>query len=815
MLKPYWKEQTIPGEGLAPDYEQHLVIFCEPGEILQERIETQMKGVRCLTFNSKEQGIDKRFQSYAARAFEEIQGILKDKPKGQVLIQILVPLRDEQQLFSGLSGLLKTAQLENPKIMGQVIEVENTEGIVEKLKQNSRGPTESRIRYQDGKRWMASWREVEVSGEEVRIPWKENGIYLITGGAGGLGLIFAKEISQQAKKATVILTDRSPITRKNEGQLKELETLGVRIEYKEVDVMEKKGVKNLIESIEKDFGRLDGIIHGAGVIRDNFLLKKTKEELEEVLAPKVSGLVDLDEASKDVPLDFFIFFSSGAGAMGNIGQADYATANAFMDGYAKYRNDLVVEKQRHGQTLSMNWPLWKEGGMRVDAATEKLMKESLGLVPMQTSTGIQALYRGLASRESQVMVMEGHLARVKKKLLSMMTPEDKQAVSDSKLGVDTEGLLDKVQVALIRVVSKSLQVRIEEIDADTELIEYGFDSISLTEFGNQLNQEYKLELTPTIFFEYPTIHSFAGYLIKEHRDIFVSRFSVSIRTESVAQPLDVKAEELPSQKIRRSRFTRIEASRQKPAEAPEAIAVVGMSGRFPMAKDVNEFWQNLVEGKDCIVEIPKERWDWKEYYGDPTEEANKTNIKWGGFIEGVDEFDPLFFGISPREAELMDPQQRLLMTYVWKAIEDAGYSAGSLAGSKTAILVGIGSSGYGKLITESQTPVDGFGLTAVVPSVGPNRMSYFLNFHGPSEPIETACSSSLIAIHRAMEAIASRSCEMAIVGGINTIVTPAAHISFNKAGMLSEDGRCKTFSNKANGYVRGEGVGMLFLKKLK
>ena len=247
----------------------------------------------------------------------------------------------------------------------------------------------------------------------------------------------------------------------------------------------------------------------------------------------------------------------------------------------------------------------------------------------------------------------------------------------------------------------------------------------------------------------------------------------------------------------------------------EAIAVIGMTGRFPQANDVDEFWRNLVEGKDCISEIPKDRWDWQAVYGDPQAETNKTNIKWGGFIEGIGEFDPLFFSLSPRESALMDPQQRLLMTYVWNVIEDAGYSAESLSGSQTAIFVGTGSSGYSGLISQANIAIEAYSSTAMVPSVGPNRMSYFLNLHGPSEPIETACSSSLVALHRAVACIRNGNCEMAIAGGVNTIVTPEAHISFNKAGMLCEDGRCKTFSKQANGYVRGEGVGMLFLKKLK
>lgn len=120
----------------------------------------------------------------------------------------------------------------------------------------------------------------------------------------------------------------------------------------------------------------------------------------------------------------------------------------------------------------------------------------------------------------------------------------------------------------------------------------------------------------------------------------------------------------------------------------EPVAIVGMTGRFPMAKDTDVLWENLSEGRDCITEIPLSRWDWKSIYGDPLKESNKTNIKWGGFIDGVDEFDPSFFGISPREAELMDPQQRLLMLYVWKTIEDAGYAAQSLSGSNLGIFVG-------------------------------------------------------------------------------------------------------------------------------
>src|SRR5213078_375277 len=159
----------------------------------------------------------------------------------------------------------------------------------------------------------------------------------------------------------------------------------------------------------------------------------------------------------------------------------------------------------------------------------------------------------------------------------------------------------------------------------------------------------------------------------------------------------------------------------------------------------------------------------------------------------------------------MDTQQRLLMMYVWKAIEDAGYSAESLSGTDTALFVGTANSGYSERVLRA---VEGTSYAGLLTSAGPNRMSYFLNLHGPSEPVETACSSSLVAIHRGVNAIESGQCAMAIVGGVNTLISTEAHISISKAGMLCEHGCCKTFSAEANGFVRGEGVAMIVLKKL-
>ncbi|WP_341849651.1 type I polyketide synthase [Thermoflavimicrobium dichotomicum] len=417
MLFPVWKEENVSQSAIAPDYAQHLVFLCELDESVQWGIEEQMSGVRSISLHSSRNNIDARFQAYATQVFEEIKRMITDKPKGKMLVQIVVSSQEEQYLFSGLSGLLQTARKENPAFVGQLILVEPGEDqakIMEKLVENSRTPMASLIRYQDGKRWVAGWNEVESSPEEdINLPWKDGGIYLITGGLGGLGMIFAREIAQKVKNAVLILTGRSLPNREKVAQLRELEEMGTLVEYRQIDVSDRQEVTALIQGILQEYGRLDGIIHSAGVIRDNFILKKTVQEMEEVLAPKVRGLVNLDLASKDLPLDFFILFSSGVGAKGNVGQADYAVANAFLDAYAKYRNSLVASRQRQGKTLSINWPLWKEGGMQVDHETEKMMRQTTGMTAMQTSTGIQALYQALASGKDQVMVMVGELERLK------------------------------------------------------------------------------------------------------------------------------------------------------------------------------------------------------------------------------------------------------------------------------------------------------------------------------------------------------------------------------------------------------------------
>ena len=249
----------------------------------------------------------------------------------------------------------------------------------------------------------------------------------------------------------------------------------------------------------------------------------------------------------------------------------------------------------------------------------------------------------------------------------------------------------------------------------------------------------------------------------------------------------------------------------------EDIAIIGMGCRFPQAETPAAFWQLLSNGVDAITEVPKDRWNVDELYDPEPVSPGKMNTRWGGFLERVDSFDPLFFNISPREAERIDPQQRLFLEVAWEALENAGLAADKLAGSLTGVFAGMAVVNYDQLLYKNVADLsqisayDGIGTTL---SLASSRLSYLLDLKGPSLAIETACSSSLVAVHLACQSLRSRETNLCIVGGVNLILTPELNIVFSQARMMSPDGRCKTFDADADGYVRGEGCGVVVLKRL-
>lgn len=248
----------------------------------------------------------------------------------------------------------------------------------------------------------------------------------------------------------------------------------------------------------------------------------------------------------------------------------------------------------------------------------------------------------------------------------------------------------------------------------------------------------------------------------------------------------------------------------------EPIAIVGMSCRFPGgANSVDAYWKLLRAGTDAIGEVPPERWDIDTLFDPSPETPGKVTTRWGGFLDHMpDQFDAAFFGLSPREATRMDPQQRLVLEVAYEALEDAGQSRDSLSGTQTGVFIASYHNDYASILNKNWDQIDAYSSTGTAHSIVANRLSYLLNLHGPSLSVDTACSSSLVAAHLACQSLRSGESDLAVTGGVSLMFTPEVTISLSKWGFMAADGRCKAFDSRADGFVRGEGCGVVVLKRL-
>ena len=259
---------------------------------------------------------------------------------------------------------------------------------------------------------------------------------------------------------------------------------------------------------------------------------------------------------------------------------------------------------------------------------------------------------------------------------------------------------------------------------------------------------------------------------------------------------------------------RNEAGGANPLQS-EPIAIVGLGCQFPGGASSPElFWRVLEQGTDAVREISADRWNIEALYDPDSRTPGKMSTRWAGLLDNIDKFDAEFFGIAPRESARMDPQQRLLLEVTWEALNDSGYPPESLGGSDTGVFFAVYNNDYARLQFRQPSAIDAHTSSGTSHAIAAGRLSYLLNLHGPSLAIDTACSSSLVAIHVACQSLRTGECALAVAGGVNLMVTPEETISLSKWGMLAPDGRCKTFDAAANGFVRGEGCGIIVLKRL-
>ncbi|NQZ12850.1 MAG: hypothetical protein HRT35_37350, partial [Algicola sp.] len=442
-----------------------------------------------------------------------------------------------------------------------------------------------------------------------------------------------------------------------------------------------------------------------------------------------------------------------------------------------------------GKTIVINWPLWQDGGMGPgNAAKTALYLKNSGLETITDEQGLAIFQELLNANQPQncqpaTLVMTGQAARITQLLQhKYQVPVPQQVHQPSQRICVTADVVTDIK----RIVADCLDQDENKLDNTTNWVDFGFDSITLRQLASKLSDHFGLQVTPALFFSAATIGQLVEYYNDKHPDKLKEIYrQVAVLQEPVDQEVSVEV-------------TRVSS---------EPIAIIGMSGRFPQAANVDEFWRLLEQGQSAIGDIPTSRWDWRDYFTVPGDVNNKITTNQGGFIDGVDEFDPLFFEISPREAQEMDPSERILLMEAYRAIEDARLSPASLRGCDVGVFVGMEEGQYTQVTGTHSITTSGNAMIS-------SRLSYFLDLHGPAIATNTACSSGLVALHEAARSLSRGDCQSALVAGISLSLSPINYVMMSQAGMLSQDGQCHSFAKNANGIGVGEAVVVLMLKPL-
>lgn len=617
--------------------------------------------------------------------------------------------------------------------------------------------------------------------------------YLITGGLGMLGRQAAKWLAEKGAKQVVLVSRREP-DEDTRDFLKIVESLGCEVVVHSANISLPTDVKALFDRFGADLQPLAGVIHAAGVLDDGLLEDQSWARFEKVLTPKVIGARLLDEFTRDLPLDFFVLYSSAASVLGPPGQSNYATANAYLDGLAWQRRVLSLP------ALSINWGPWTEGMANEERVRKRLALQ--GFTPLSANEAHDAMEKSLAAGLAQATVLDVDWQRMRMGiggeapalLDELISAKPKSQAGESEMVAKLKRLRGAGQKELlVATIQSTLQGILSTSDLpeiDRPLIEMGLDSLMAVELSTELQFLLgdQLGIGPTMLFDHPTIDAISDHVLE------------LIAGGSEEGNVDVVS---PDQKI-------VEPTRAE----REDVAIIGMSCHFPGARNIDEFWQNLLNEVDSVRQIPGDRWDIDRFYS-AEQEPGKMYTREGGFLDDIADFDAEFFNISEQEACWIDPQHRMLLENSYRALEDAGISAHPVPNANVGVFMGIMGQDYAFLPSlDDEHVIREFQGAGLSHSAGVGRISYVFGFEGPSVAVDTASSSSLVALFQAVRSLQDGNCNMALAGGVNAILAPVNSLLMCKAGLLSPDGRCRSFSAGANGFGRGEGCGVVVLKRL-
>ncbi|CAM2067522.1 SDR family NAD(P)-dependent oxidoreductase [Sulfidibacter corallicola] len=636
-----------------------------------------------------------------------------------------------------------------------------------------------------GEQWYAQQLLPVDDKPASQSPYRTRGVYVVIGGAGGIGAVWSRSVVG-LYDARVIWIGRRAESDLGPAQREALSH--PNLTYIRADATDKASLQQARDQIKAKHGRIHGVIHSALVLQDRSLAKMEEGPFRRSLAAKVDISVRLAQVFCAEPLDFLVFFSSMNAFAKAAGQSNYAAGCTFKDAFAHR-----LARECATTVKIMNWGFWGSVGVAADAAHNQRMA-SVGVGSIEPDEGMATLEKLLQSPLPQMAVFKAVAPRVEE------APEAPQHIESGP------SLVEKSRAYFRSFIAEALKIPPNRIDPSKPLENYGLDSILAVQLTNGLSKHFD-NLSSTLFFEVPTIDALVEEMMRTQKEALIRRVGFEASTP---QPEQVK-QSPPAPKTFKRPQRRATAT-QAPRTTSKDVAIIGLTGRFPQADDLETFWDNLVHGKDCIEEIPKDRWDAAAYNQDE-QEPGTSYSKWGGFLSDVDGFDPLFFNISPREAQVMDPKERLFLETVWNLLEGRGYTRQILAdryAKRVGVYVGAMYQQYhafdADLVTESVVSLSSYGSIA-------NRVSHFFDFQGPSIAIDTMCSSSLTAVKMAYESLLNGECKLAIAGGVNLSIHPKKYIGLSASGMIGSHPQSRSFSD-GDGYLPAEAVGAVLLKPL-
>ncbi|GAA3548250.1 hypothetical protein GCM10022222_34810 [Amycolatopsis ultiminotia] len=625
-------------------------------------------------------------------------------------------------------------------------------------------------------------------------PWG-SGTVLITGGTGGLGSLLARYLVAEHGVARLVLTSRRGSDAPGAQQLaEELADLGATVTIEACDVTDRTAVEQLVGSLSD----LSAVVHAAGTADSGVFDSLTADQLDSVLRPKVDAAWHLHELTADRNLSAFVLFSSAGGQVLPAGQANYAAANAFLDALAEHRRSAGLP------ATALAWGLWAENtGLGGDLAEADLARMArLGLPAVTGEQGLALFDQAVSTADAVIAPLRIDVAALRARtdelpaLLRGFVPPKARRVAKAARAADDNALAaelaalgeserDRVLLDLVRTQVATVLGYPDrsEVDGTRAFKELGFDSLAAVELRNLLGTATGLSLPATLIFDHPTAKAVADFVQGKLLGAVTKTPATTARTNVSMQ---------------------------------EPIAIVGMACRYPGGvRSPEDLWQLLVDEVDAVSGFPTNRgWDVEGIYDPERGKRGKTYANEGGFLHDAAEFDPAFFGIGPREAMAMDPQQRLLLETAWEAIERSGIDPSSLRGSLTGVFTGAMYDDYGSRAPGAPADVAAYIPNGSSGAVVSGRISYLLGLEGPCMTVDTACSSSLVTLHLAVQALRAGECGLALAGGVTVLSQSDLFVDSSRQGVLSPNGRSKSFSAASDGVGWAEGAGLLLLERL-